>query len=280
MDSASPCPVTLSAADLGLPADSDFCRNLAQELGVPPPWPLAALKSVFDRRYPGWDDPPELAPASPVSRLRGLTGAIGREDEPQTQEDALHELSSEIKNAQIRMMFPRADDSTFQDECNFLLLALEQSGRLLLGERKARRAEEEKAAKSIHESLASMRESSAALESCLESKDRIVLALTRERDIALELWRESKARCAAHSSAVAVLSCHLEQLKDRAGHEGKQENGQQELLEVAPTSSQLSAGAAGRCLLSALKCALCLIGLLAALTLIVWLEPEPTMYQP
>lgn len=101
--------IYLDHSDLGLPDDSDAYHDLAEELGGPPPWCVSALKALFDRRYPGWDDIPQLSVSSPVSRLRSLTSTVGSGADAQATGEALRELSSEVKYAQIRVMCPRGD---------------------------------------------------------------------------------------------------------------------------------------------------------------------------
>ncbi|CAE8678298.1 unnamed protein product, partial [Polarella glacialis] len=86
----------LDAADLGLTPECEMFHILTEDMGSPSPWPINGLQAVFDRRYPGWDDPPTLAVSSPASRLRHLPEALRSASEDAAGlEEALRELGGE-----------------------------------------------------------------------------------------------------------------------------------------------------------------------------------------
>lgn len=146
----------LEASDLGIELQSPMFVELVEELGTAPPWPIAALQALFDRRYPGWDDSPMLSVSSPVSRLRGLAEALSSNDSTGIQE-ALRELAQEVKHAQIRTMCRQADTSPLTDECSFLLLLLGELGRRHLMESQAWHLDHQRANLSLQEAESARR---------------------------------------------------------------------------------------------------------------------------
>lgn len=128
----------MNHSDFGIFVNSVAGRELTEELGMPPPWPLLAIKVLFDSKHVGWDVPAQLPPSSPVSRLRGLAEALARRADVEDMNEVLRGLGSEVKHAQVRVMCAKSDGNSCQEECCFLLRALEDLGALLLAEREAR----------------------------------------------------------------------------------------------------------------------------------------------
>eukprot|EP00913_Durusdinium_trenchii_P025588 g24016.t1 len=93
------------------------------------------LGIYFDRRYPGWDDPPKLSMASPVRRLQYLDEAL-RGNDVEGIEEGLRELDQEVKNALLRSLLRNEGD-----DVSFLLLLVAELGAHLYDERQGRKSE-------------------------------------------------------------------------------------------------------------------------------------------
>mmetsp|Transcript_47966 Transcript_47966/g.102712 ORF Transcript_47966/g.102712 Transcript_47966/m.102712 type:complete len:465 (+) Transcript_47966:229-1623(+) len=204
---------TIDADDLGFSIDSDACREMIEDIGTCPPWPLSAVKSMFDRRYPGWDHPPKLSMSSPVRRLRGLCDAVSGGDGEEALHEALSSLGHEVKHAQIKVMCPRDESSGLGDECQFLLLALEQLGAAFLRERELRRREQKRASERLEDSDRSrknaMEEASLIIrEELRERLEDLAAEAERHRHEASEL-REELERKQAEDAEVADLEVRL-----------------------------------------------------------------------
>ncbi|CAK9118715.1 unnamed protein product [Durusdinium trenchii] len=125
----------LDASDLGMSLDAEGYQEFLEDIGLDPPWSLSQLQSYFDRRYPGWDDPPKLSMASPVRRLQYLDEAL-RGNDVEGIEEGLRELDQEVKNALLRSLLRNEGD-----DVSFLLLLVAELGAHLYDERQGRKSE-------------------------------------------------------------------------------------------------------------------------------------------
>lgn len=138
----------LDASDLGLEPDTDVYREFCEEVGSSPPWATGTMRAFFDRRYAGWNDPPEELPvSSPVSRLQFLAKALHKGDAPGVEE-ALRELDQEVQNSQLRIICQNHDGN---EEMLMLLWLVGELGVSLLDEREGRRSEASQAKSALKE---------------------------------------------------------------------------------------------------------------------------------
>eukprot|EP00927_Polykrikos_kofoidii_P020369 TRINITY_DN19648_c0_g1_i4.p1 TRINITY_DN19648_c0_g1~~TRINITY_DN19648_c0_g1_i4.p1 ORF type:complete len:469 (-),score=111.57 TRINITY_DN19648_c0_g1_i4:259-1665(-) len=185
----------LGPADLGVDTESDAYVGLVEELGGPPPWPAATVQSLFDCRYPGWDEMPKLSLSSPITKLRGLAHAL---ESDEAAEEGIHELGNCMKSCQLRLVCDQRG-IVLQDECSFLLLILQHVGSLWLCEREERIRERKAAIDENNETLARVK-------SC--SQEATALAREEVRKRLEELAAESEAhqlRADSFEREVAVL---------------------------------------------------------------------------
>eukprot|EP00747_Dinoflagellata_sp_TGD_P167815 gnl/TRDRNA2_/TRDRNA2_192962_c0_seq1.p1 gnl/TRDRNA2_/TRDRNA2_192962_c0~~gnl/TRDRNA2_/TRDRNA2_192962_c0_seq1.p1 ORF type:complete len:482 (+),score=110.48 gnl/TRDRNA2_/TRDRNA2_192962_c0_seq1:84-1529(+) len=193
--------------ELGL-NDPEMCREMEKELGGPPPWQLSMVKSLFDTRYPGWDDAPGLPVSSPVGRLRHLADTLSGGDDG--VEDALRELGDEVTRSQLRLLNTESDN--FHAECCFLLVLLDKVGVMLLTERDTHRHECAENAKELTEAHANARK--ATVDAIETARDE---AKGRMEELATEVDLQQR-RCEQLQRALELAQDKAEHADDLERH--------------------------------------------------------------
>mmetsp|Transcript_28768 Transcript_28768/g.67665 ORF Transcript_28768/g.67665 Transcript_28768/m.67665 type:complete len:459 (+) Transcript_28768:26-1402(+) len=192
--------IFLEASDLGVAPDAEGYQELIEDVGSSPPWSLATLQAYFDRRYPGWDDPPKLGLSSPVHRLKYLDQALRSSDEPGIDE-SLKELDEEVKNSLLRTILRQDNGGILSDEVGFLLLLVGELGANLFDQRAGRKADRKEAERLQAAAEADGRAAAAAAQDA---------AAQHAEEAAVEADRSNR-RCEALEAELQLMK---EQLQD------------------------------------------------------------------
>jgi len=212
-------------SDLGITDDVDSYQMFVDLIGAPPPWPLHAVTSALDQHYSGWDSAPQLNMSSPLARLCTLTNAWASDGADCAEiDEALRELRGEVKHAQLRLLISRIAGNSLQDECSFLVVALDNLGAKFLSEREFQRRQHEATRSELDEMKEVRRKrTEEAVENAKEEFKQQIEELTKElhlKEAQAEQFQQdsqalnaSETRCVEVEAALSMLEQEHVKLK-------------------------------------------------------------------